>query len=113
MAVPPWVHSERLIESHQTQIEVDEPEDDQMALLMSGELDPVTPPAYAERVLAGLPNGRHLVFKGQSHGTFALGCAPKLLAQFIETTDAKALDATCLDAMRAVPPFTSFNGWSP
>lgn len=83
------------------------------ALLMSGELDPVTPPAYAERVLAGLPNGRHLVFKGQSHGTFALGCAPKLLAQFIETTDAKALDATCLDAMRAVPPFTSFNGWSP
>ncbi|SIS59688.1 DNA-directed RNA polymerase subunit omega [Phaeovulum vinaykumarii] len=28
---------ERLIESHQTQIEVDEPEDDQMSLLMSGE----------------------------------------------------------------------------
>ncbi|ASR43078.1 cysteine protease [Xanthomonas citri pv. mangiferaeindicae] len=83
------------------------------ALLMSGELDPVTPPAYAERVLAGLPNGRHLVFKGQGHGTFALGCAPKLLAQFIESTDAKALDAKCLDAMRPVPPFTSFNGWSP
>ena len=28
---------ERLIESHQTQIEVDEPEDDSMAMLMSGE----------------------------------------------------------------------------
>ncbi|PBJ84206.1 alpha/beta hydrolase [Lysobacteraceae bacterium NML93-0399] len=88
-------------------------ESDVPALLLSGELDPVTPPAYAERVLAGLPNGRHLVLSGQSHGTFALGCMPKLLAQFVETTDAKALDTKCLDAMRPVPPFTSFNGWSP
>ncbi|MBL9047502.1 MAG: DNA-directed RNA polymerase subunit omega, partial [Tabrizicola sp.] len=30
---------ERMIESHQTQIEVDEPEEDQMALLMGGEMD--------------------------------------------------------------------------
>lgn len=30
---------ERLIESNQTQIEVDEPEDDSMALLMGGEAD--------------------------------------------------------------------------
>ena len=30
---------ERLIESNQTQIEVDEPEDDSMALLMGGEPD--------------------------------------------------------------------------
>ncbi len=30
---------ERMIESHQTQIEVDEPEEDAMALLMGGEMD--------------------------------------------------------------------------
>ena len=30
---------ERMIESHQTQIEVDEPEDDSMALLMGAEVD--------------------------------------------------------------------------
>ena len=30
---------ERLIESHQTEIEVDEPEEDSMALLMGGEMD--------------------------------------------------------------------------
>ena len=30
---------ERMIESHQTQIEVDEPEDDEMALLMGAETD--------------------------------------------------------------------------
>lgn len=83
------------------------------ALLLSGELDPVTPPAYGERVVAGLSNGRHVVLQGQGHGTFALGCMPKLLAQFIESTDAQALDTSCLDAMRPVPPFTSFNGWEP
>ncbi|MDH5822598.1 alpha/beta hydrolase [Luteimonas sp. RD2P54] len=83
------------------------------ALLLSGELDPVTPPAYAERVLETLPNARHLVLRGQGHGTLALGCMPKLLAQFVESTDAAALDATCLDSMTYVPPFTSFNGWDP
>lgn len=82
-------------------------------LLLSGELDPVTPPAYGERVVAHLPAGRHLVLKGQGHGTLALGCVPKLLARFIETADAAALDTECLDAMRDVPPFTSFNGWDP
>jgi pimeloyl-ACP methyl ester carboxylesterase len=82
-------------------------------LLTSGELDPVTPPRYAARVLQGLPNGRHLVVRGQGHGTMTLGCMPKLLGQFFESADAKHLDATCLDAMSGVPAFTSFNGWEP
>jgi len=43
---------ERMIESHQTQIEVDEPEEDQMALLMSGEIDrPMTDDMSEERML--------------------------------------------------------------
>jgi pimeloyl-ACP methyl ester carboxylesterase len=82
-------------------------------LLLSGEFDPVTPPRYAERVLQTLPNGRHLVLRGQAHGTLGLGCMPRLLGQFLESTDAKALDAGCLDSMTYVPPFTSFNGWEP
>lgn len=83
------------------------------ALLLSGELDPVTPPSYAERVKAHLPGARHLVARGRGHGTLSAGCMPTLLAQFIETADAHALDATCLDALRPVPPFTTFNGWEP
>ena len=82
-------------------------------LLLSGELDPVTPPEYAEQVLEGLPNGRHLVLEGQSHGTLAVGCMPRLVAQFIESADAASLDAECLDDVRPLPPFTSFNGWEP
>lgn len=82
-------------------------------LLLSGELDPVTPPRYGEQVARHLANGRHLMLKGQGHGTFAVGCMPKLLGRFLESADAKALDAKCLDTLDYVPPFTSFNGWEP
>lgn len=82
-------------------------------LLLSGELDPVTPPRFGEQVAAGTPNGRHLSLRGQGHGTLGKGCMPKLLGQFLESADAKALDAKCLDTLDYVPPFTSFNGWEP
>ena len=42
---------ERMIESHQTQIEVDEPEDDDMALLMSAEMDRPAPDDMSEEKL--------------------------------------------------------------
>jgi len=82
-------------------------------LVISGELDPVTPPVYGEEVVKNLRNARHLVLRGQGHGGMGLGCMPKLLGRFFETTDAKALDAKCLDSLSYVPPFTSFNGWEP
>ncbi len=46
---------ERLIESNQTQIEVDEPEDDAMSMLMSGEIDrPKEDDMSEERMLRAL-----------------------------------------------------------
>ena len=46
---------ERMIESYQTQIEVDEPEDEQMALLMSGEIDrPMQDDMSEEKLLRAL-----------------------------------------------------------
>ena len=46
---------ERMIESHQTQIEVDEPEEDAMALLMSAEIDrPAVDDMSEERLLRAL-----------------------------------------------------------
>lgn len=83
------------------------------ALVLEGEFDPVTPPRYGEEVVKTLPNGRLLVLRGQGHNVIGAGCMPKLLAQFIEKTDAKALDGACLDKLNYVPPFTSFNGWEP
>ncbi|WP_133501322.1 alpha/beta hydrolase [Cognatilysobacter terrigena] len=82
-------------------------------LLMSGELDPVTPPYYADRVAKALPNSKAVVLKGQGHNVMGTGCMPKLIGKFIETANAKALDTTCTKTVAPVPPFTSFNGWEP
>src|SRR6202789_2859142 len=40
-------------------------------LLLSGEADPVTPPADAERAARGLERHRHLVLSGEGHGQVA------------------------------------------
>lgn len=73
-------------------------------LLLSGTLDPVTPPGDATRVAANLRNARHLVIKGSAHGQIAIPCMDRVLAEFVDTIDPKALDAKCLDR-RMQPPF--------
>lgn len=82
-------------------------------LLLSGEFDPVTPPRYGEEVLQGLSRGRHLVLRGQGHNVIGVGCAPRLAARFIDTADAAALDAGCLEKLAYAPPFAGFYGWEP
>ena len=82
-------------------------------LAISGEFDPVTPPRYGEEAVSHLANGRHLLLKGQGHSVVGLGCMPKLFAQFVEKPDPKALDASCLDRLRPLPPFTGPHGWEP
>lgn len=74
------------------------------ALLLSGEADPVTPPAYAARAAAGFRDRLHVVVKGQGHGQFAVGCAPRLIARFLDAGTARGLDASCLESA-AAPPF--------
>ena len=83
------------------------------ALVLEGEFDPVTPPRYGEEVVKHLPNGRLFVLRGQGHNVIGAGCMPKLFTEFMDKADARALDATCLDKINYVPPFTSFNGWEP
>ena len=82
-------------------------------LLVSGEYDPVTPPRYGDEVAAALGNARHLVLPGQGHSLMTTGCMPKLAAQFIESADPAALDATCLERLAAPPPFSGMHGWEP
>jgi pimeloyl-ACP methyl ester carboxylesterase len=86
---------------------------DRPVLLLSGELDPVTPPRYGDAVVRHLPNGRHLVARGQGHNAMASGCAPKLMARFIAEGSARTLDAGCLERLAAPPPFLGAYGWGP
>jgi pimeloyl-ACP methyl ester carboxylesterase len=82
-------------------------------LLLSGEADPVTPPATAERVARGLTRHRHLVLAGEGHGQLATGCVPRLMAAFLDAALPERIDATCLDAHRAPPFFVSATGPAP
>jgi pimeloyl-ACP methyl ester carboxylesterase len=84
------------------------------ALLLSGELDPVTPPRYAAEVMAaGLTNALHVTVRGQGHGIAGIGCAPRLIARFLEAASVEAVDARCLDAEPPAPFFLSSAGPAP
>ena len=83
------------------------------ALILSGEFDPVTPPRYGDEVLRSLPNGRHLIVRGQGHNVLPVGCMPRLFARFVDSADAKKLDVACLDKVPYAKPFTGFFGWEP
>jgi pimeloyl-ACP methyl ester carboxylesterase len=82
-------------------------------LAISGELDPVTPPRYGDEIVQTLPNGRHVISRGQGHGVLGIGCMPKLFAQFVETADVASLDESCLERLSAPPPFAGAYGWEP
>jgi len=87
---------------------------DRPVLLLSGEYDPVTPPAYAERVIAGgLSNSRHLVGPGQGHGLAAVGCMPRLMRSFLDSADPQNLETECLAEEPPTPFFLSFQGPAP
>jgi pimeloyl-ACP methyl ester carboxylesterase len=82
-------------------------------LLLSGEADPVTPPADAERAARGIAHHRHLVLSGEGHGQVATGCVPKLMAEFLSAAAPEKLDAACLEQHRPVPFFVSMTGPAP
>ncbi|HET6264638.1 MAG TPA: alpha/beta hydrolase [Usitatibacter sp.] len=65
-------------------------------LILSGGLDPATPPRHGDQVVATLPNGRHLVAPQLSHGVSMHGCAPRLVESFVRKGSARDLDGKCL-----------------
>jgi len=83
------------------------------ALLLSGELDPVTPPEYAEQVRAGFSNSLHLVAQGQGHGISSRGCVGQVVTDFIVAASLAGLDTKCLTQLQASPWFMSLTGPNP
>lgn len=82
------------------------------ALLLSGALDPVTPPARAERARATLPQAQHVVAAHSGHIVSGRGCSPALLRRFLDAPT-QPVDAACL-AEIALPAFqTSAAGAAP
>jgi pimeloyl-ACP methyl ester carboxylesterase len=82
-------------------------------LLLSGEADPVTPPADAERVARGLTHARDLIIPGEGHGQVVTGCVPKLMADFLDTAEPQTLDVSCLERHHPAPFFVGLTGPAP
>jgi hypothetical protein len=77
---------------------------------MSGEADPVTPPAYAELAAVNFANARLLVGARQGHGQAARGCMPNIIAEFVATANPSDLDASCFERVHAMPFFLDYSG---
>ena len=82
-------------------------------LLLSGDLDPVTPPRWAEAVLDGLTDARHVVAPGAGHGVLPRGCTRDVVAEFIEAGTHAGLDVGCIERLRRPPFLLSAAGTDP
>ena len=82
-------------------------------VLLSGELDPVTPPEYGDTVAAHFPSATHLVARGQGHIVTTRGCMGDLVAQFIDAGEFGDVDTECMTHMRRTPYFISLTGPNP
>lgn len=71
-------------------------------LVISGELDPVTPPEWGERAREGFANSRHIVTPG-GHGEGG-ECIEPIAAAFMRNPHLVALDTTCV-AELSLPGF--------
>ena len=74
-------------------------------LILSGYMDPVTPPQWAEGVASHLPNSKHVMIRHNAHlpdGLTHADCLYKLIMDFLNQGNAKALDTSCVELM--TPP---------
>lgn len=80
------------------------------ALLLSGGLDPVTPPANGEEVARTLSNHRHIVAPGYAHIVSPHACGPRLLAAFVDAAGFATLPADCVERLENSRPPALWTG---
>lgn len=78
-------------------------------LVLSGGLDPVTPPRHGARVSKALgTKARHVVVPNAGHGVMALGCMRDVLFRFVDAAgddEALNVDAACATGIPRPPMF--------
>jgi len=80
-------------------------------LMLEGSDDPVTPPKYAMRALATLPNAKLVIVRGAGHGADT-SCTDRLAIEFIRESSATHVATSSCNATFKTPPFeTSMAKW--
>lgn len=82
-------------------------------LILSGDIDPVTPPVWGEQIAKTLPNSRHIVLPGTGHTAGGTGCGRRLIKAFIDAGTADNLDTSCVNNITRPPYFVSPAGPDP
>jgi pimeloyl-ACP methyl ester carboxylesterase len=76
-------------------------------LLISGSLDPATPPSEAEKTREYLLRSRHIVASGASHSFTGLnGCVDRIMSAFVSSGRLEGLAVECATKIKP-PPFKS------
>jgi len=83
------------------------------ALILSGDLDPITPPVWGQQVASQWKNAKNVVVPGSGHGTFSHGCVLKLIDQFLNAGTAANLDTSCANRVERPPFFLGPSGPNP
>ncbi len=83
---------------------------DKPVLLLSGKLDPITPPKYGWEAAATLGNAEHIVVAGVGHGVMTQGCVPDILADFFDNPDPRQVKTSCTANLVRRDFFTSLAG---
>jgi pimeloyl-ACP methyl ester carboxylesterase len=80
-------------------------------LLLSGEIDPATPPRHGQRAAASLgARARHVVVPAAGHGVLALACVRELVFRFVDAADetaALAAESRCPQTLPRPPAFVA------
>lgn len=79
-------------------------------LVLSGNLDPVTPPSNGEKSDATLVNSHHIVVKNAAHIVASSDCGVDVVNQFLTELKPDQLDEKCLTEIPDESFMTSLNG---
>ncbi len=82
-------------------------------LMLSGDLDPITPPSWGTTVARTLPHSLHVIAPQTGHGVAASGCGIRMVADFLAAGTADGLDTSCVEAMTRPPFFAVPAGVTP
>jgi pimeloyl-ACP methyl ester carboxylesterase len=85
-------------------------------VILSGQIDPVTPPVWGEEAAKTLPNSTQVTMEGIAHGPFP-PCALEIMTRFVKTGTIKGLDTSGCGNLRrpgfVLPSTVESNAYEP
>jgi pimeloyl-ACP methyl ester carboxylesterase len=66
-------------------------------MILSGGIDPATPPRHGEAVAKTLTNSRHFIAPHLGHGVSLHGCGPRVIESFVRKGGFEGVDGKCLE----------------